>query len=67
MKLRQGQIWKTERRFLRIVSLERLAVAYKSMADLDGSESAHHNVTKKAFCRLIKSGELLQPDGSAAS
>lgn len=67
MKLRQGQIWKTDKRFIRIVSLERLSVGYKSMADLAGAEGAHHNATKKEFCRLIKGAELQPSDGSAES
>lgn len=63
MKLRQGQIWKTEERFIRIVSVERLSVAYKSMAGLGDAEGTHHNATKKEFCRLIRGAELHLPDG----
>ena len=66
MKLRQGQIWKTDERFIRIVSVERLSVAYKAMADLGDAEGTHHNATKKEFCRLIKGAELRLPDGSVA-
>jgi hypothetical protein len=40
MKLRQGQIWKTDERFIRIVSVEQLSVGYKSMADLEGAEGS---------------------------
>ena len=62
MKLRQGQIWKTDERFIRIVSVERLSVAYKAMADLGDAEGTHHKSTKKEFCRLIKEAELHLPD-----
>lgn len=65
MKLRQGQIWKTDGRFIRIVTVERLSVDYKSMADLDGSEGTHHKATKKEFCRLVKGAELQPPDEMA--
>ena len=66
MKLRQGQIWKTDGRFIRIVTLERLSVDYKSMADLGGAGGTHHKATKKEFCRLIKGAELHSPDGPDA-
>jgi hypothetical protein len=59
MRLKQGQIWKTEDAYIRIVRLERLEVGYKSMSDPDGADGEHHDVTKKEFCRLIKGAELL--------
>ena len=59
MRLRQGQIWKTDDAYIRIVRLERLEVGYKAMPDLSGSAGTHHDVTKKEFCRLIKGAELL--------
>ncbi len=59
MKLKQGQIWKTEKAFIRIVTLERLSVDYKSMTDLETKEGTHHTATKKEFCRLIKGGTLM--------
>ena len=58
MKLKQGQIWKTETAFVRIVTLERLSVDYKSMKDLETMEGTHEKVTKKAFCRLLKDATL---------
>ncbi len=61
MRLRQGQVWKTETGFIRIVHLERLAVDYKAMLDLESGEGEHRHATKKEFCRLIKQAELL-PD-----
>ncbi len=59
MKLKQGQIWKTETAFIRIVTLERLSVDYKSMTDLETMEGTHEKATKKAFCRLIKGARLM--------
>ncbi len=59
MKLKQGQIWKTESAFIRIVTLERLSVDYKSMTDLETKEGTHHTATKKEFCRLIKGATLM--------
>jgi len=62
MKLKQSQIWKTETAFLRIVTLERLSVVYKSMTDLETKEGTHHTATKKEFCRLIKGARLMPSD-----
>ncbi len=60
LKLQQGQVWQLGDTFLRIVKLERLAVEYKSTTGpaLKGGQS--HQVTKKEFCRLIKTA-VLQP------
>ncbi|NQY32870.1 MAG: hypothetical protein HRT56_06835 [Coraliomargarita sp.] len=69
MKLQQGQIWKTSPAvhshdgkplYLRIVQLERLAVAYKEMANPRSVEGKHKEATKKQFCRFIKGGELVE-------
>ena len=59
-KLRQGQIWKHGKEFLRIVRLERLAVEYKSTLSLTTKLGTHHQLSKKEFCRLIKTATLLQ-------
>ncbi len=68
MKLQQGQIWKTSPAvhshdgrplFLRIVELERLSVAYKEMNSAKSETGKHKQATKKEFCRLIKSGEVV--------
>ena len=59
MKLRQNQVWKQGDEFFRIVVLDRLAVRYKAVKDLATGEGAHHSVTKKEFCRLIKGATLL--------
>jgi|GEM_PF-1642305 len=56
MKLQQGQVWKLENHFVRIVALERLAVDYKLQADITSKDGEHVRSTKKAFCRLIKTG-----------
>ena len=34
LKLKQDQVWKIDSGYLRIVRLERLSVAYKSLKDL---------------------------------
>lgn len=62
MKLQQNQVWKLGDEYLRIVRLERLEVQYKALKDLAGSEGAHHTVTKKIFCRMLKTAALLTPD-----
>jgi hypothetical protein len=61
MKLRQNQVWKLGSEFLRIVTLERLEVHYKAVANLTTGEGKHHRVSKKEFCRLIKGATLLTP------
>lgn len=58
LKLQQGQVWKLGENFLRITRLERLAVEYKSSRTPAGKGNALHQVTKKEFCRLIKSAVL---------
>lgn len=58
MKLYQNQLWRQGDQLYRIVTLERLSVAYKkskqgeSEAELEAG--THHVATKKEFCRLIK-------------
>ncbi|HTD66256.1 MAG TPA: hypothetical protein VK846_06980 [Candidatus Limnocylindria bacterium] len=61
MKLRQGEIWKRDDQFLRVVRVERLAVEYKALKKLASKEGTLHKVTKKEFCRLLKTAELLPP------
>lgn len=60
MKLKQGQVWKLEDKFVRVVGLERLSVRYKLMTDLTAREGTHHQLTKKEFCRLIKKASLVE-------
>ncbi len=62
MHLEQGQVWKKDDEFLRIVVWERLAIEYKAMRDLESKEGTVHRVTKKEFCRLIKGAELIRPE-----
>ena len=62
MKLCQGQVWKKEGRFIRLVRLERLEVEYKSLASLATKEGTMHVTSKKDFCRLLKGAHLLSPD-----
>jgi hypothetical protein len=61
MKLQQNQVWKKGSEFIRITRLERLEVAYKSMADLSTKEGEHHVLSKKEFCRMIRGATLLDP------
>lgn len=60
MKLVQGQIWKKDEAYYRIVERERLAVRYKLMSNPLTGEGTMHDVTKKEFCRLIKGAELFE-------
>jgi hypothetical protein len=62
MKLRQGQVWKSGKEYIRIVKLERLAVEYKSMPNLGNKEGTLHQTSKKDFCRLLKGAHLLSPE-----
>ena len=62
MKLCQGQVWKKEGQYLRIVKLERLAVEYKAMISLTTKEGTLHQTSKKDFCRLLKGAHRLSPD-----
>ena len=58
MKLQQGQTWKRGDAYFRIVEWARLSITYKVMKDLSSGEGTMHTVTKKEFCRLIKTAEL---------
>jgi hypothetical protein len=59
MKLQQGQLWKKDGMFFRVVECERLSVIYKTMENPFAKEGETHEITKKAFCRLIKDAKLL--------
>jgi hypothetical protein len=59
LKLRQGQVWKLGEEFIRIVDLARLEVGYKLMKNVESGEGSHHRISKKEFCRLLKSATLL--------
>jgi hypothetical protein len=62
MRLHQGQIWKKDDDYYRIVQWARHAIEYKHMTDLETKEGTFHEVTKKEFCRLLKGAELLEPE-----
>ncbi|MEI9864323.1 MAG: hypothetical protein WDN00_07155 [Limisphaerales bacterium] len=62
MELYQGQVWKKEKEYIRIVKLERLTVEYKSMPNLGNKEGTMHQTSKKDFCRLLKQARLLVLD-----
>jgi hypothetical protein len=59
IKLAQNQVWKQGGEYYRIVGLERLEVRFKTVRDFGTGEGAHHHVSKKEFCRLIKGAALL--------
>lgn len=61
MKLQQGQIWKCDAGYVRIVHLERLEVGYKSAASLNFSGGKHQHTSKKDFCRMLKGATLVFP------
>jgi hypothetical protein len=67
MKLCQGQVWKKEKEYIRIVKLERLAVEYKSMPNLGNKEGTLHQTSKKDFCRLLKGAHLLATEKKISS
>ena len=62
MKLEEGQVWKQGDLYLRIVRRERLTVEYKAMKDPKTKEGTLHEVTKKAFCRMLQGAVLLTPE-----
>jgi hypothetical protein len=62
MKLRQGQIWKREKEYIRIVRLERLEVEYKALTSLASKAGTKQVTSKKDFCRLLKGARLLEPN-----
>jgi hypothetical protein len=61
MKLQQGQVWRCDSEFVRIVHLERLEVGYKSASDLKFTDGKHQHTSKKDFCRLLKGATLITP------
>ena len=52
MKLKQGQIWKNETGYIRIVELERLSVDFKIMEDPFTRDGTHKQLTKKEILSL---------------
>jgi hypothetical protein len=67
MKLCQGQVWKSDGQYIRIVRLERLEVEYKSQPSLASKEGTKHVTSKKDFCRLLKQARLLSAEKKAAN
>jgi hypothetical protein len=67
MKLCQGQTWKLDQQYIRIALLERLAVEYKIITDLNTKAGTRHRVSKKEFCRLVKNAKLLSAQEVAAA
>ncbi len=66
MKLQQNQVWRLRDQYIRIVNLERLAVDYKTLADLANRTGTHRRITKKEFCRMLKGAVLLTPEENQA-
>ncbi len=64
MKLEQNQVWQNGDEYFRIVHLERLEVQYKLVLGAPMGPGSHHHVSKKEFCRLIKSATLVTPADS---
>ena len=62
MKLQQGQVWKRDEEYIRIVRVERMEVEYKSLLNLVSRDGTHHTTSKKEFCRLVKNASLLAPE-----
>jgi hypothetical protein len=62
MRLQQGQIWKKDDEYLRIVEWARLSIEYKLMKNPADKKGTRHKMTKKEFCRLIRGAELLSPE-----
>ena len=58
-------MWKRGDQYIRIVKVERLAVEYKALKNLVTKEGTMHAVTKKEFCRLLKTADLLSPESEA--
>lgn len=67
LKLAQNQVWQRGEEFLRVVHLDRREVRYKAVRDLLSGEGEHHHVSKKEFCRLLKTAVLLTPEEVRAS
>jgi hypothetical protein len=67
MKLCQGQIWKVDSQFIRVVRVERLEVEYKSHASLTSKAGTKHVTSKKDFCRLLKGAHLLASGNKSAA
>ena len=59
MKLQQGQLWKKDHLFFRIIECVRLSVTYEVMENPFSKEGEIRQVTKKEFCRLLKEANLL--------
>jgi hypothetical protein len=62
MKLKQGQVWQRGDQYVRITQLERLKVGYKSMTNLATRDGHPGELSKKEFCRFIKTARLLTDD-----
>ena len=65
MRFYQCQVWQAPGEFIRIVKLDRLSVTYKTMSDLLLKTGAHHTVTKKEFCRLLKARNAVLASSAA--
>ena len=62
MKLQQSQVWKLDAEYLRIIRVERLEVDYLALKSLATGKPTRHKVSKKVFCRLLKTATLLSEE-----
>jgi|GEM_PF-1468632 hypothetical protein len=58
--------WRIFQSDICVARLERLSVTYKSLKDLTSRDGTHHEVSKKEFARLTKSGSLLTSEETRA-
>jgi len=61
MKLRQGQVWQRAEEFIHIIQVERMEVHFKVRKTLTSKEGIHQKMSKKEFCRLLKTAALVPP------
>jgi hypothetical protein len=59
MKLGQGQIWQRAGELIHIIRVERLEVEFKVKKRLSDKGGPNQTLTKKEFCRLLKTAELI--------
>jgi hypothetical protein len=62
MKLQQGQVWKKGSDYYRITEWSRMSIQYKHTHNLHCKEGEVVEVSKKAFCRLIKGAKLFEAE-----
>jgi hypothetical protein len=61
MKLRQGQIWQQAAEFIHIVQVDRRQVQFKVKKEPAARGGTLRTLSKKEFCRLLKTAVLIAP------